>query len=353
METGSREKRMVHYDLLRIVAAFSVVMLHSAGQKWYVLPVAGREWQIADAWDALFRFGVPIFVMISGAIFLNRDMGIRKLYLHNILRLLVIYWVWSGIYGLYDCRNYDWKAAGWRVVVKEMLSGRYHLWFLPMIVAIYMLVPVLRSWVKNAERKNLEYFLMLFLILKIGMSTVSALSAAYLVEYAVSLLDAMEIGMACSYIGYFVFGYYIAHYGIPRKWHKAIYIGTIPCAALNILLDRYLSIRAGEPKGQIYDSYGLFTFVIVTALFLFFTDVMGKVSYSGLAARIIRELSGATLGVYVMHIGLLEILEERGIDSMLLPNRVGIPLLALGCFAACSLLAACLRRIPVVGRYLC
>lgn len=36
--------------------------------------------------------------------------------------------------------------------------------------------------------------------------------------------------------------------------------------------------------GQIYDSYGVFTFVIVTALFLFFTDVMGKVSYSGPAA---------------------------------------------------------------------
>ena len=93
--------------------------------------------------------------------------------------------------------------------------------------------------------------------------------------------------------------------------------------------------------------------MIVTALFLFFTDVMGKVSYSGPAARIIRELSEATLGVYVMHVGLLEILEERGIDTMLLPNIVGIPLMALGCYAACSLLAACLRRIPVLGRYLC
>lgn len=353
METGPQEKRMVHYDLLRIVAAFSVVMLHSAGQKWYVLPVTGREWQIADAWDALFRFGVPIFVMISGAIFLNRDISIRRLYCHNIIRLLVIYWVWSGIYGLYDCRNYDLEAAGWKVLAKEMLSGRYHLWFLPMIVAIYMLVPVLRIWVRNAERKNLEYFLLLFLILKIGMSTVSALSASYLVEYASGLLDAMEIGMACSYIGYFVYGYHIVHYGIPKKWHRAIYIGAIPCAVLNILLDRYLSIRVGEPVGQIYDSYGVFTFVIVTALFLFFTDVMGKVSYSGPAVRIIRELSDATLGVYVMHIGLLEILEERGIDTMLLPNIVGIPLLALGCYAVCSLLAACLRRIPVLGRYLC
>ncbi len=52
METGPQEKRMIHYDLLRILAAFSVVMLHSAGQKWYVLPVTVPEgmtsWEFFD-----------------------------------------------------------------------------------------------------------------------------------------------------------------------------------------------------------------------------------------------------------------------------------------------------------------
>lgn len=105
--------------------------------------------------------------------------------------------------------------------------------------------------------------------------------------------------------------------------------------------------------GEIYDSYGVFTFVIVTALFLFFTNVMSKVHYSRFIAGIIRELSGATLGVYVMHVGLLEVLEGRGIDTMLVPNIIGIPLLALGCYAVCTVVASCLRRIPVLGRYLC
>jgi surface polysaccharide O-acyltransferase-like enzyme len=159
--------------------------------------------------------------------------------------------------------------------------------------------------------------------------------------------------MACSYIGYFVWGYYIAHYGIPEKWHRVIYAGVIPAALLNLFVDRYLSLKAGEPRGEFYDSYGVFTFIIVTALFLFFTNVMSKVHYSRPAARIIRELSEATLGVYVMHVGLLEVLEERGIDTMLVPNIIGIPLLALGCYAVCTVVAACLRRIPVLGRYLC
>ncbi len=353
MEAVSQNKRMVHYDLLRIVAAFSVVMLHSAGQKWYILPVTSREWQIANAWDALFRFGVPIFVMISGAIFLNRDIGMKRLYSHNIFRLLVIYGIWSAAYGLYDCRMRNLGAAEWKEAVKEMLSGRYHLWFLPMIIAVYMLVPILRSWVKNAEKRNLQYFLLLFFFLKIGIFTISSLSTSYIVRYAADTVNIMEIGMACSYIGYFVWGYYIARYGIPEKWHKSIYAGVIPAALLNVLLDRYLSLKAGVPAGEIYDSYGVFTFVIVTALFLFFTNVMGKVNYSRPSVRIIRWLSDGTFGVYVMHVGLLEILEARGIDSMMIPNIIGIPLLAVGCYAACTVAAVCLRRIPVIGKYLC
>lgn len=353
MESASRDNRMVSYDLLRILAAFSVVMLHSAGQKWHTLPVSNLEWQVADAWDALFRFGVPIFVMISGAIFLNRDIGIRRLYAHNILRLMAVYWVWSGIYGMYDCRSFDLRAAGWKVVAKEMLTGRYHLWFLPMIVGIYMLYPVLRSWVKNTEKENLQYFLSLFLIFQIGMSTLSALNKTFLIRYLADLVDIAELGMACSYVGYFVWGYYLARFGIPDRWRRILYACVIPSALLNIALDRYLSVRAGAPAGEIYDSYGAFTFVVVTALFLFFTKGMGEVRDSGLAARAIRELSDATLGIYVMHIGFLEILEAHGIDSTLLPNIVGIPLLALGCFVACAILAAILRRIPLVGRYLC
>ena len=64
------KKRLIHYDLLRIFAAFSVVMLHSAAQFWYSLDIYSTEWLIANSYDALFRFGVPIFVMISGALFL-------------------------------------------------------------------------------------------------------------------------------------------------------------------------------------------------------------------------------------------------------------------------------------------
>lgn len=87
-------------------------MLHSATQFWYDLDVRSTEWVIANSYNAVFRFGVPIFVMISGALFLDNGykLNLKRLYTRNILRLVILYIVWSCIYGLYDCIGYGFAA---------------------------------------------------------------------------------------------------------------------------------------------------------------------------------------------------------------------------------------------------
>lgn len=346
------KKRMIHYDLLRILAAFSVVMLHSAAQFWYTLDIYSKEWLVANSYDAVFRFGVPVFVMISGALFLSSDyqLNIRRLYRHNILRFLIIYIVWSCAYGLRDCIVLGILSADWKIIVREMLSGRYHLWFLPMLIGIYLLLPVLKSWVEHTEKNNLQYFIGLFVVFQIGSETLRALTVTDELHY---VLDIMDIELACSYIGYFVLGYYLAYYQISEKWRRGIYICMLPAVLCNILLGNYLAHRAGEAVGTIYDSYGVFTFVIVIGLFVFFREVVSRKNFGEKSSRFIREVSENTLGIYILHIGLIEGLERVGIHSMLLPNIIGIPMHALCCFLICMIIAAGLRRIPGIGRYLC
>lgn len=343
---------MVHYDLLRIFAAFSVVMLHSSARFWYTDELHGREWLTANSYDALFRFGVPIFVMLSGALFLSgeHELDIKKLYVHNILRLVSVYVVWSCVYGLWDCHLFELEQAGWKDIVREMMYGRYHLWFLPMIVGIYVLLPILRVWVRNAKKQDLLYFLALFLVLQVFSETLKALWGSDELAYLLSLA---KVEMACGYIGYFVLGYYVVHVGIPKRYQKAVYLAAAPAAVLNVVLGNVLALRAGEPKGEIYDSFGLFTFCIALAIFLFFTQVMGRLRYTGRKAAVIKEASMGTMGVYVMHVGMMEVMQEKGLYLSGLPAWAEIPLTAVFCFTVCLGAAALLRRIPFVGRYIC
>lgn len=351
MEDRTERKRMVHYDLLRIAAAFSVVMLHSAAQFWNSLDIASLEWRIADGYNALSRFGVPIFVMISGAMLLSEQykLDIRKLYAHNVLRLAVAYAFWSCMYGLLDCWFYGFSHMSWGDIFREMLYGRYHLWFLPMLIGIYVLLPILRVWVHNAQKKNLQYFLLLFFILKILVQTVGEIWSSNMLAY---VLNMTQIELACGYVGYFILGYYIAHIGITPQYRKILYIGVLPSAILNVALGYGLSVRAQAPLGGIYDSFGLFTFCIVCAVFVFFTEVMSKVRYSARAEGFIKEISLGTMGVYMMHIGVMEILEKKGIHSMMIPNAAGIPLCAALCFLICLIVAVFLRRLPFIGKYI-
>lgn len=351
MKEKSGKKRMVHYDLLRIIAAFSVVMLHSCAQFWDSLDINSLEWKIADGYNAVSRFGVPVFVMLSGSLLLSKEykLDVKRLYTHNILRLVTAYVFWSCMYGLLDCFFFGFDSLGWKDILREMLFGRYHLWFLPMIIGIYMLLPILRVWVHNAEKKNLQYFLVLFFILKILVQTMREIWPSGTLAYVLGLT---EIELACGYVGYFILGYYIAHIGVARKYHKMIYISVIPSAVLNIVLGNMLSVRAGVPLGGIYDSFGLFTFCIVFAQFLFFTEVMSRLQYSGRTAYIIEGFSIGTMGVYMMHIGVMEILEKCGFHSMTIPNIAGIPLHAAVCFIICMCISLLLHRLPFVGKYI-
>ncbi len=347
------KNRMIHFDLLRILACFSVVVLHCGGVFWYDWPVDSNVWLAANSYDALFRFGVPIFVMISGALFLAPDKTLdwKRLYRHNILKLLILFALWSSVYGLLDI--YKMSAFGklsTKQMILELLYGRYHLWFLPMLVGIYMLLPVLKIWIGHADKRNLQYFLLLFLVMQILRSTVSALFPARgEVAYLMSIVN---VDLACGYVGYFVLGYYIAHIGIEPGKRKWIYVGGVFGEIMDLVLSNLLSRKMGEPCPDIYDSYSLFTFLAATALFVFFTDRVAKHPFRERTGRIIREVSASTLGIYVMHVGALELAQP--LLFRILPDRmiIGMPLLAFVCFGVCLAVTLVLRKIPVLGKYL-
>lgn len=350
-EMTMERERLIHFDLLRILACFSVVMLHSAAQSWYGLPVTSVDWLVINSYDAIVRFGVPIFVMISGALFLNNDkeINLKKLYTRNVLRLVVLYVVWSVIYGFLDCRA-NWSVIHIGDILREIFASQYHFWYLPMSVGLYMLVPILRKWLSVASKKEVEYFLGLFLVFQIVQTTMESIKMTEAMGF---LWGTVDIEMACSYIGYFILGYYVVHYGIDKKLHKWLYLAGGLGAVANVVLGNYLAIKAGAPVGTVYDSFGIFTFLIVLALFVFFHEKVSAINFKKTSAKLIQEVSAATLGIYLMHVGIMGILSEYGIHSMMLMPVVGVPLLAIICFGVCFVLAAVLRRIPLIGRYLC
>ena len=352
---GNKMQRNIAFDVLRILAAFSVVMLHASAAYINMAEVGTVTFRWANAMNSFSRFGVPIFVMISGAIFLSEDkkITVKKLWLGNILRMLILFGVWSFGYYVYQSL-YLWDFDFWRQGIVRTIVGMVyasdHFWFFFMIMGLYALVPILRTWVAHAEKKELDYFVILFVVFQIARTTVTTILDKSLI---LKLADMFKITELTWYLGYFVLGYVLMKYGVSDRVKRILGI-MVPIGMLaNYVISDYMSLKAGIYSPGIYDSFGIFTFAHAVALFVFVNDGFAKITVNQTVAKWVSEIALDTLGVYVMHVGLLSFFVSKGFIFENFSPIGGSILLSVICFVVCSAVAALLRRIPFVGKYIC
>ena len=140
-----RGERVAYLDLLRVVSICFVVMIHTVYQSFNSLPVEGWEWQTLNVYDSLSRWAVPIFVMISGALFLDRQKPLREILKKNVLRLVTAYLFWLAVYSVINQIYYhDFDST-----LTHIIKGHYHMWFILMIIGLYLVTPLLRKIVED------------------------------------------------------------------------------------------------------------------------------------------------------------------------------------------------------------
>ena len=84
--------KVIAFDGLRILAAFAVVVLHTVATL-FMDSYPSSDWNVANVYESLVRWSVPVFFMISGALFLNKGKAgfLGRSWLLLLLRLL---WLW-------------------------------------------------------------------------------------------------------------------------------------------------------------------------------------------------------------------------------------------------------------------
>lgn len=354
MDKKQASPRNVSIDLLRIVSALSVVVLHVSGQYIMNYDVGSLSFRLSNFMNSVSRFGVPVFVMISGALFLSRKKEIptHKIWLTYILRLLIVYGVWSFAYYVFQS-VYFWHFDFWRHgIVRTVLGCVYasdHFWFLFMIMGLYAMVPFLRTWVQNASPKELDYFMILYVVFQILRETAVALTDKSLL---LELLDMAKIIELSFYLGYFILGYIVCTHGVSKTVKRFLYVSYPIGVIVNFLVSDRMSIAQNSYSAGIYDSFGVFTFLHTLAIFVFFTDHFFHVDWSAKRLRFITNLSKDTLGIYLMHVGLLTFFVNEGILELIPSPLIGVPVISLLCFVLCGITAALLRRIPFIGKYI-
>ncbi|MBQ9389586.1 MAG: acyltransferase family protein [Synergistaceae bacterium] len=327
---------------MRVFGALAVIVLHVSASKYNVLDVSSLEWAVINFYDGIVRWAVPVFVMISGALFLNRDIPLKKIYNKYIFRILTAFVFWSFMYALANyVKNRDAiKAVG------HFLQGHYHLWFLFMITGLYMILPFVK---KIAESKSMtKYFLVIafffaFLFPEI-IHLISLFSEKYS-EFAGDILKNFNFQFVGGFTGYFLLGYLLNSTDISRKTERIIYITGIIGFITTVVMSLYASRFKGEPF-HFLSNHNVNVMCEGAAVFTFFKS---KFNFS---AKFIRTLSQYSFGAYLVHAAVIMLMGKLGLDALTFNPIVSVPLISVIVFVISFAISAVLNHIPVLKKYI-
>lgn len=302
-------------------------------------------WLIADFYNALVRFAVPVFVMITGALLLHREYELTDFLKRRLSRVIWPFLFWSLIYIGYSWYNEDvaFTNDAWaniHIIFHQLKYGAYyHLWYVYMLIGLYLFMPVISKFVRNAAEKEVLYFLLVWFV-------VISFSQPYLSRFQPQI----DINYFSGYLGYLVLGHYLAYKELPQGLKAPLIIYFIVCLA-GITAGTYLfSVNTNSLSILMYEPLGPFIILFASGIFL-----LARVTTFKLPETMtkIRDLAGSlSLGVYLCHALFLTLLDEQGISYKLCNPILSIPLTALVCFLLSFLLIFIFSKIPFIGKYI-
>ena len=344
------KKRLVYLDALRIAACIMVVFIHVNAAFLYKEPVNSLSYLFVSTFNGLGFAGVNLFVMISGALFLakEKELDLMTLYRHNILRLLVVYYLWTLIFIIsYHYKTGITSSDEFTDILRAFLcaDGTYHLWYLPMTIGLYMLLPVVKPAFENSIKIS-RYYVILFFVVQIMLPFILMFKFSGR-SVILDLSTSQPLIAITGYLGYFVLGHFLNTENFNKKERTTALLVTGALTVICIALAYTLSNIYKEPVTDLNTTFSLMTFSLSVFLFVLFKGV-GFETAKEKTVKVITYISSLTLGIYLIHPLFLSVFSER-FRLPAVPSVIVTGLLVLVLSAAVTMI---IRLIPKVGKYI-
>ncbi len=275
-------KRRIHYiDQLRALAIifvlFAHISTHTCDKFSGIYLIGSLKWASCALLVDIGVIGVPLFLMITGALLLNRDYGSLPSFLkHRFLRIMPAFLFWAIIFS-HTVLTY---------------------WYVWLMIGIYLFLPIINSFIKEYEMKGVEYFLIIWFI------TILMNTFGFYPFYE------LELSYFFGYIGYVVLGYYLFNKKFNLSSSKLLIISV-----LLFLIFTLVGFHFTFFASQIAEKHSWITYLQIAVVlqsvgvFLFFKNLeeyggnnrvilsIKKLSFN----KVVNSLSFCSYGMYLDH----------------------------------------------------
>lgn len=348
-ESNFDRQRIIYFDFLRILAILGVMTIHIAGQNWDSIDATSFQWQTFNFFDSVVRWSVPVFVMISGALFLGGDVNIEKIYKKNILRIITAFIFWSVLYAAISLT----QGSNIKDACVQIVKGHFHMWFLYMIIGLYLIIPFVKRIIES--QSLIKYFLILGLIFTFVIPQGITL-LKFINEPIANVFDSISkkisFHFTLGYVFYFILGYYLSKINISKKARHIIYILSILGFATTILGNSFFATYYNETQSL----YGYFTLNVMLeslGVFVFVKYNIAPINFSDKAKTIITRLSKYSFGAYLVHAMVIEQLQNLfGLHTLSFNPVLSIVVILLIVSVVSFVISWACNSIPLLKKYI-
>jgi len=358
--------RHVFLDYLRVVACLMVILIHCCEP--YYIGDAGRcqVATVADAFwvtvvETLCRVCVPLFVMTSAYLLFPVKRSTGEFFRRRSVRVALPFLLWCVFYSLV------YASPCLRILFNFPDAGG-HLWFVPMLLGLYVLMPLLSPWAERVSARELRGWIFAWLVTTL-LPFARKLSFVLFGEPSFGSVPYLWGEAAWNpfgtfyyisgFIGYMLLGFYFRRFGRTLSWGETLRraLPLIVVGSAGMACGFYFRLGGQFPYDAPYartvdlelfiEYCSTFVALAVIGWFLIFRKFNGA---GVLYRRLIRPLSEASYGTYLVHLAILVTLLP--FFKSRFPTPIAIVSLAAVTFVCASTVSLVGRRIPRIGRWL-
>ena len=378
-------KRVASLDIIKMIAIFLVLVIHTI----VIMPYFPRTW-----WSNLFTLFtvtcVPLFMMVNGALLLNKPFD-RSKWAKRTIRLILLTILWKFLLVLFCC--FFWSAGETlftaRTILEYLLGGSTiygqlgYTWFLDMYIGLQLLFPV---WKHLYDHEGGRYARLLIGVISITLMGGETLSM--LLQPVATLTGRDALPLVFSHLGSFApftsYAVYLVYFFIGAFLYRAVsqpaenssdapvtrlsqnsralYLAGLLSYAVLYAINRYQVHYQGVSFDVIQKYTNLFTVILTSALFVFFITR----TYPAWLERLGTFVGRRTFGIYIIQAAPIRVLDVLvgafgSLTGTILPNGEGMPspvamiwllfLIAVTLLYSSAIVAGC-ERIPGLRRLL-
>lgn len=333
-----------YLEWLRVLACLAVVLIHCFATPLDNMTIQEVGIGRAIAWTELLvvfgRWAVPVFLMVTGALLLDpsRKMGWHKVFCY-VKRMATVLFVFGSLFALmelvFDTKTFVLSmlpAAFLRMLQERSWA---HLWYLYDLIGVYLLLPLLRSFVASNEEGSQRVLLVVLFVTALVVPTFDSATGAGIVRLA-------WLGSSVFYV---LLGWYLHRFG--ARLRVVLPIGAacaVVCAAMAgggiAVCGEYLS-WAWVPSSPLVAAYSSAVFSVVKK--------WGSEPRALLVARTVCAVSSLSFAVYLVHPVFCNLFYKAfdWVAAPLPPVAFESVTLAV-VFSLSMMLAALLKRVPLM-----